>query len=148
MRAVAHAHQDWPDLKPAAFHLQNVAYTRCGIGVCKDQRIGRPFHPPVRQDACAQFRIKGGVDVHFALVGKITRFRVQNGDGFAHPCAGPPRLIAKLRLRAQGDFWVQPETAHVARCPLHNLSKFLCRGFHMHMGVRDKQRPVFQYHHR
>ncbi|SFG24472.1 hypothetical protein SAMN05443635_110163 [Roseobacter denitrificans OCh 114] len=96
MRLVAHAHQDRPDLKPAAFHFQDVAHARGSIGMGKDQHIRGPLHAIAGQDARAQLCVERCVDVHLALIAEVMVAAVEQRNGTAQPPAGAFALVAEL----------------------------------------------------
>ena len=98
MGAVAHAHQDRPDLEPVALHLEDVANPRCGVGIGEDEAVGRPGEPRMGEDAFAQRRIKGRVDMHLALVGEIAGLIVEDRQCRAHPAARVAVEVAELRM--------------------------------------------------
>ena len=96
MRAVAHAHQDGADLEPAALHLEDVAHARGRIRMRENQNVRGPLHAVRRQDARAQVRIEGRVDVHLTLVAEIMPGQVQQFDCATQAATGPLALVAEL----------------------------------------------------
>ena len=146
MGAVAHAHQDRPHFQPAGLHFQDVAHARGGIGIGEDKHVRRPFEARAGKDPVADRLVQRGIDVHFALIGKIGFAHIQQFQRLAHVPARSAVQIAELRLRTQRHFRHHPEAADVARGPDHGLHDLVRGGFGMHMGVGNEQRAVFQDH--
>ena len=115
MCPVAHTHQDRPHFKPAALHFQDVAHAGGGVGVGKNQDIGRARHAGVGEDAVADVLGQGGVGVHLSLVDEIAGLGIQDLQRGAHPDAGVAVEVAELAVRAERDFRRKAEAADVAR---------------------------------
>ncbi len=112
----------------------------------KDQHVCGSLHPIRGQHPFTQFRIEGGIDVHFALVTEIMFPLVEQFDRSAQTGAGAVALIAELTLGAEGNLGLDAEAAHMTRSPDGNLRNLIRIGVRVHMGVRDKERAVFKDH--
>ena len=85
----------------------------------KDQHIGRPAVTAHRATASARRSgVKRRIDMHFALNSPKSRPMLSRMTPAPRACCARWRIqIAELAMRAQRDFRVQPEAAHMARGP-------------------------------
>jgi hypothetical protein len=146
MRAVAHAHQDRPDLQPAGLHLQDVAHAPAAS---VDWRRPARWRRPAAGVGEAAPRSSGRARCrHASRPRRRNRIPLRRGSRAPRASAMPRLSLSRLPNCAANTArsWARPRSgAHGAprRWPSRRSAR---RRLGMDMGVGDEQRPVLQDH--
>ena len=140
MGAVSHAHQDRADFKAIGLGLDRIAHRTGNFGICENQNIGSALKACIGEDALAQFRVEGCVDLHFTFVDEIAVGPVENAHRLAHTPRRCTVEIAELGIGAQGDFRLNAEAPDMTRRGADDLGDFGSRSLREDLGIGDEQR--------